>query len=91
MVTGNFNSADASISWSYSWTATSDGTYNIKVRGVDDSGNIGNAGSGITITVGAGDVTPPTVSSVSPTNGAPGVSVSTTISATSVKRLMALL
>ena len=30
----------------------SDGTYNIRVRGVDDSGNIGNAGTGITITVG---------------------------------------
>ena len=78
----DFSNADASISWSYSWTATSDGTFNIRVRGTDDSGNIGNAGSGITITVGAGgDVTPPTVSSVSPTNGATGVNVSTTISA----------
>ena len=78
----DFSNADASISWSYSWTATSDGTFNIRVRGTDDSGNIGNAGSGITITVGAGgDVTPPTVSSVSPTSGATGVNVSTTISA----------
>jgi hypothetical protein len=78
----NFNSADANISWSYSWTVASDGTFNIKVRGVDDSGNIGNAGSGITITVGAGgDVTPPTVSSVSPTNGSTGVSINTTVNA----------
>ena len=79
----NFNSADASISWNYSWTATSNGTYNIRVRGVDDSGNIGNAGSGITITVGTGgDITPPTVSSVSPTNGSTGVSANTTVTAT---------
>ncbi len=78
----SFNSAAGSISWSYSWTASSDGTYNIKVRGVDDSGNIGDAGSGITITIGAGgDVTPPVVSSVSPLSGATGVSLATTVTA----------
>jgi hypothetical protein len=77
-----FTNAAGSISWTYSWTAGSDGTYNVKVRGVDDSGNIGNAGSGITITIGAGgDVTPPTVSTVSPLSGATGVSLTTTVTA----------
>jgi hypothetical protein len=73
---------DGSISWSYSWSGGANGTHTIRVRGVDDSGNIGNATT-ITITIGSGgDVTPPTVSSVSPTNGATGVSTATTVSAT---------
>jgi len=77
-----FNAAASTVSWTYSWTANSDGTYNVKVRGVDDSGNIGNAGSGITITIGAGgDVTPPTVSAVSPLSGANGVSLTTSVTA----------
>jgi hypothetical protein len=77
-----FNAAASTVSWTYSWTASSDGTYNVKVRGVDDSGNIGNAGSGITITIGAGgDVTPPTVSAVSPLSGATGVSLTTSVTA----------
>jgi len=76
------NAIDGSITWSYSWTTGSNGTYTIRARGVDDSGNIGNAAS-ITITVGSGgDVTPPTVSSVTPLNGATGVSISTTVTAT---------
>ena len=60
----------SSTSWTYVWSGESDGTYNVRSRGIDDSGNKGNPGSGITITVGAGgDLTPPTVSSVSPANG----------------------
>ncbi|MGZ8550726.1 MAG: N,N-dimethylformamidase beta subunit family domain-containing protein, partial [Chitinophagaceae bacterium] len=74
------NAADGNVTWSYSWQAGSNGTINIKARGVDDSGNIGNAGAGITVTVGA-DVTPPTVLSVSPTNGSTGVSINTTVTA----------
>jgi hypothetical protein len=76
------SAADVSNTWSYTWTATSDGTYNIRSRGVDDSGNKGSSATGITITVGSGgDVTPPTVSSVSPTNGSTGVNINTTITA----------
>ena len=73
------NSIDGSITWSYTWTAGSNGTYTIRARGVDDSGNIGTAAN-ITLIVGTGgDVTPPTVLSVSPVNGATGVSVTTTV------------
>jgi hypothetical protein len=77
-----FNSAETSVTWSYIWTAGSNGTYNIRVRGVDDSGNIGSAAA-ITLTVGSGggDITPPTVTSVSPFNGEAGVSTATTVSA----------
>ena len=61
LVAGNINSIDGTITWSYSWTPGSNGTYTIYARGVDDSGNIGNAVS-INITVGAGgDVTPPSI------------------------------
>ena len=75
------NAIASTTSWSYTWTAGPNGTYNIRARGVDDSGNKGATGSGIAITVGSGgsDLTPPTVSSVSPTNGSTGVSVNTTI------------
>jgi hypothetical protein len=77
------NAIASSTSWSYIWTAGPNGTYNIRARGVDDSGNKGATGSGITITVGSGggDLTPPTVSSVSPTNGSTGVSINTTVTA----------
>jgi hypothetical protein len=45
--------ATGRASWTYSWTPTSNGSVNIKVRAIDDSGNIGAAGSGINVTVGA--------------------------------------
>jgi hypothetical protein len=32
---------DGNITWSYTWTAGPNGTYTIRSRGVDDSGNIG--------------------------------------------------
>jgi len=73
---------DGSITWSYSWAGGTNGTHTIQVRGIDDSGNIGNAAS-ITITIGSGgDATPPSVSSVLPVNGATGVNTSTSVSAT---------
>jgi hypothetical protein len=75
------NAIDDNITWSYTWTAGPNGTYYIVCRGVDDSGNIGTA-TGISIIVGTGgDITPPTVSSVSPTNGSTGVNINTNVTA----------
>ncbi|MEP7377680.1 MAG: N,N-dimethylformamidase beta subunit family domain-containing protein [Chitinophagaceae bacterium] len=81
-IPATLNSIDGTITWSYSWTPVSGGTYTIYARGVDDSGNIGNAVS-IKTTIGAGgDVTPPIISSVLPPNRATGVSTTTTVTAT---------
>jgi hypothetical protein len=38
-------------SWTYSWTPPTNGTYTVKVRGIDDSGNYASAASATTITV----------------------------------------
>ncbi|MFC4031164.1 DUF4082 domain-containing protein [Streptomyces polygonati] len=46
-----WNAATGTTSWSYSWTPTSTGTPQIKVRAVDDSVNIG-ATSTVPLTVG---------------------------------------
>ena len=81
-IPATLNSIDGTITWSYSWTPGSNGTYTIYARGVDDSGNIGNAASITTTIVGGGDVTPPIISSVSPPNRATGVSTTTTVTAT---------
>lgn len=45
--------ANGTNSWSYSWTPTANGSYSIKVRGFDDSGNMPASGNetGITINV----------------------------------------
>jgi hypothetical protein len=45
--------ADGRSSWSYVWTPTTAGSYNIKSRAVDDSGNLETPSAGITLTVGA--------------------------------------
>ena len=75
----NVSSIDGNITWNYTWTAGSNGTYTIVCRGVDDSGNLGN-GTGIQVIVGTGgDITAPTVLSVSPVNGATGVSTATNV------------
>jgi hypothetical protein len=39
--------------WTYSWTADTLGSFNIKVRAADDSGNLQTAGAGNTVTVAA--------------------------------------
>ena len=51
--------ATGTNTWTYSWTPTSSGTASIRVRGFDDSGNMGVPGaagtaSHITVTVGGG-------------------------------------
>ena len=61
-------------SWSYVWTPPSSGTFTIRTRAVDDSGNLEAPGAGITVTAGTvSDTTAPTVSAVSPANNATGV------------------
>ena len=61
-------------SWSYVWTPPSSGTFTIRTRAVDDSGNLQAPGAGITVTAGTvPDTTAPTVSAVSPANNATGV------------------
>ena len=60
--------------WSYVWTPPSSGTFTIRTRAVDDSGNLQAPGAGITVTAGSvPDTTAPTVSAVSPANNATGV------------------
>ena len=62
--------------WSYDWTPTSNGTFTIRTRAVDDSGNLEAPGAGTTITAGSGgapDTTAPTISAVSPAADATGV------------------
>lgn len=45
--------ANGRASWSYNWRPTTAGTYTIKSRAIDDSGNIQTPETQITITVGA--------------------------------------
>lgn len=81
-IPATLNAIDGTITWSYAWTPGSTGTYTVYVRGVDDSGNIGNAVS-TKVTIGSGgDVTPPIIISVSPLNREPGVSTTASITAT---------
>ena len=61
-------------SWTYAWTPPASGTFTIRSRAVDDSGNLEAPGAGITVTAGTvPDTTAPTVSAVSPANNATGV------------------
>ena len=46
--------ATGTTSWTYAWTTSGNSTANIRSRAVDDSGNLENPGSGVTVTVGAG-------------------------------------
>ncbi len=45
--------ANGRASWSYSWKPTTAGTYTIKSRAIDDSGNIQTPETQITVTVGS--------------------------------------
>ncbi|WP_414542655.1 N,N-dimethylformamidase beta subunit family domain-containing protein [Nostoc sp. CCY0012] len=45
--------ANGRANWSYSWQPTTAGTYTIKSRAVDDSGNIQTPETQVTVTVGA--------------------------------------
>ena len=51
--------ATGQIPWSYAWVAPAPGTYTIKSRAVDDSGNLENPGTGVTITVTGSPPPPP--------------------------------
>ena len=76
--------ANGRASWSYSWTPTANGTYVIRSRAADDSGNLEAPGAGITVTAGTTvpDTTAPTVSAVSPANNATGVARNVSLSVT---------
>ena len=41
--------------WTYTWTAGSSGTYTIRSRAVDDSGNLETPSAGVTVTAGTGN------------------------------------
>ncbi len=62
----------ASVTWSYSWSLPADGSYTIKSRATDSSGNVETPGAGAAVTV---DQTAPTLSigspSASSTRGGP--------------------
>lgn len=68
--------------WTYSWTPSEVGSFAIKSRAVDDSGNLEAIGAGVTVTVGTVDATPPTVTAVSPASGATGIAVNSPVTAT---------
>jgi Domain of unknown function (DUF4082)/Bacterial Ig-like domain/Bacterial Ig domain len=68
--------------WTYSWTTSTSGSVTIRSRAADDSGNLENPSSGVTVTVGGsgpccsgwgGNVVPGTVDSGDPTAGEYGV------------------
>jgi hypothetical protein len=46
-----WNAANGTTSWNYTWTPPANGTYSIKVRGIDDSGNYTPAASSAGITL----------------------------------------
>jgi hypothetical protein len=74
--------ANGRASWTYNWTTPGNGTFTIKSRAVDDSGNLETAGSGISVTVTGADTTAPTVTATSPVSGATAVSAATAVTAT---------
>ncbi len=73
--------ANGRASWTYSWTPTVAGTYTIRTRAADDSGNLEAPSAGRTVTAGV-DTTPPTISARSPAVGATGVSRTANVTVT---------
>jgi Domain of unknown function (DUF4082)/Bacterial Ig-like domain/Bacterial Ig domain len=73
--------ANGRASWTYSWTPTVAGTYTIRTRAADDSGNLETPSAGRTVTVGV-DTTPPTISARSPAVGATGASRTANVTVT---------
>ena len=51
--------ASGRASWTYTWTASGNGTATIRSRAVDDSGNLETPSAGVTVTVGSGTQTCP--------------------------------
>ncbi len=64
------------VTWSVSWSLPADGSYTIKSRATDTSGNIETPGAGNTVTIAR---TGPAVSSTVPTNGATGVALNSDV------------
>ena len=79
---GTWNAAACSgcpgenVTWTYSWSLPADGSYTIRSRATDTSGNVETPGTGNTITVNR---TGPAVSSTVPTNGATGVALNSDV------------
>jgi hypothetical protein len=75
--------ATGRASWSYSWTPTTAGSYTIRSRAADDSGNRESPTAGQTVTVGTGgDTTLPTIAARSPASAATGVALTADIAVT---------
>ena len=74
--------ATGSGTWTYTWTPTTLGAVTIRSRAVDDSGNLQSPGTSVSVTVGNGDTTPPTVVATAPASGATGVSTTPVVTAT---------
>ncbi len=74
--------ATGRASWSYSWTPTAAGSYTIRSRAADDSGNLESPAAGRTVTVGTADTTQPTIAARSPASGATGVAQTSDITVT---------
>jgi hypothetical protein len=55
----SWHRANGRAAWTYSWNVGSGGTYNLRSRAVDDSGNLETVGAGITVTAGSGSATCP--------------------------------
>ncbi len=81
-----WQAATGTNNWSFSWTPSTTGSYVIKSRGIDNTGNTEVAGTApaanaINVTVIAADLIPPTVASTTPTSNATGVATGTNITA----------
>jgi hypothetical protein len=75
--------ATGRATWTYSWTPTTAGSYTIRSRAADDSGNLETPSVGRTVTAGsAPDTTPPTITGRSPAPSATGVSQTGNITVT---------
>ena len=57
--------------WTYTWAAGSSGTYTIRSRAADDSGNMESPSAGVTVTVGSGNQSCPCT--IWPNNTTPAV------------------
>ncbi len=77
----SWHPASGRETWSYTFTPTVVGSYTIRTRAVDDSGNIETPGAGRTIVIEPDNVAP-TVSSTSPPADATGVAAGSNVTVT---------
>src|SRR5215813_89780 len=77
---GAYSAATGTTAWSFSWTPATPGPATIRSRAVDNSGNVQDPPTEITVVVV--DRTPPTVTSFSPVDGAIDVSLYANVTAT---------